>query len=285
MGSRLSKYDVEENITRTSRVKKNEELYLNINKGELDNYNVMSNTTILGENKRNEIDIEKIKKILDTKYNDVPKKRSIRLEEEPVVTEKDSLSETTKEYDINAILNKARSEKPVSYENDRAKKIRDTQFDILKNLELENKLEPRDEIKKAGEDNLLELINTITINEEKKKQDKKAVSAELDLFEDLKGNENTIVVDGAVEAAKITPISEIKKEVIEKTAKEEAKINNTMKLKEEFYTTSTKFAKKDFEDIGFDDGKRNVVTEIIVVIILIAFLVGMFFFFKNVFGF
>ncbi len=288
MSSRLSKYDVEEKNTRTSRVKKNEELYLNINKGELDNYNVMSNTTILGENKKNEIDIDKIKKILDTKYNEVPKRRSIRIDEEKEVVEENNnkILEATKEYDINAILHKARSGKPASYEDDRAKKMRDTQFDILKNLDIENYKKEETEPKKTGEDNLLDLINTITINEEKKKMDKKEIENDLDLFSDLKGSENTVVVEGIKEkVAEITPLAEIKKEVEEQKEVVSNKLNNTVQLKEEFYTTSTKFDKKDFEDLGIEDGKRNIVTEIIVVLILVAFLAGMFFFFKDVLGF
>ena len=38
--------------------------------------------------------------------------------------------------DINSILEAARQEKEVDYEEERLKKVRDTQYDILKNLEL-----------------------------------------------------------------------------------------------------------------------------------------------------
>ena len=77
--SRMSKYYDEGEIT-NSRYRKHEELYKEISKNELDNYEVKSNATVIGENK-NEIDVEKIKKILDTKYNEAPKRQSIRLEE------------------------------------------------------------------------------------------------------------------------------------------------------------------------------------------------------------
>ena len=103
MGSRMTKYYDDDNI-KTSRYHKNEELYKEISKSDLEHYDIKSNATVLGENK-NEIDIEKIKKILDTKYKDTAKRQSIRLEEEENVSEE---KEITKEYDINIILEKAR---------------------------------------------------------------------------------------------------------------------------------------------------------------------------------
>ena len=75
MSSRMSKYYEEDNVN--SRFRKNEDLYKEINKGELNSYSVKSNATVLGDN-NNEIDVEKIKKILDTKYNETPKRKSIR---------------------------------------------------------------------------------------------------------------------------------------------------------------------------------------------------------------
>ena len=132
MSSRMNKYYDEPEI-KNSRYHRNEDLYKEISKSELDNFEVKSNTMILGDNK-NDIDVEKIKRILDTKYNDIPKRRSIRLDEEVELEEE---KEITKEYDINVILEKAREHKTENYEEERLKKLRDTQFDILKNLNLE----------------------------------------------------------------------------------------------------------------------------------------------------
>ena len=80
MSSRMNKYyeEPENLMTRTTR---NQDLYKDISKSELENYSIKSNATILGDNK-NEIDVEKIKKILDTKYNEVPKRKTIKIEEE-----------------------------------------------------------------------------------------------------------------------------------------------------------------------------------------------------------
>ena len=109
MSSRMNKYyeEPENLMTRTTR---NQDLYKDISKSELENYSIKSNATILGDNK-NEIDVEKIKKILDTKYNEVPKRKTIKIEEEEEeIIEK----EDTKEYDINQILEKAKEEKIVN---------------------------------------------------------------------------------------------------------------------------------------------------------------------------
>ena len=171
--SRLDKYSDDKKM---SRVTRNEELYKEIKDSELDGYNIRSNATVIG-NQEPEIDIEKIKKILDTKYNEAPKRKSIRVE--PKHEENSIIDDVpTKEYDLNIILEKAKDEKPETYEEARAKKLRNTQYDILNNLNIgdndedysvENNIE-KSEINKAEED-LMELINTITINEAKVKEE------------------------------------------------------------------------------------------------------------------
>ena len=79
-----------------SRASRNQELYKEISKAELDNYEVRSNEAVIGDNKGS-IDVEKIKSILDTHYKDAPKRRSIAIEDEEIVKTK---AEETKEYDI-----------------------------------------------------------------------------------------------------------------------------------------------------------------------------------------
>ena len=133
MNTRMSKYDEDQETVSTSRVKRNANLYNEINNTEIEDFTLRSNATVLGRQDE-KIDIEKIKKILDTKYNEVPKRKSIRLEPETV--EKEENVSPTKEYDLNIILDKAKEEKEESYEEVRAKRLRDTQFDILKNLNI-----------------------------------------------------------------------------------------------------------------------------------------------------
>jgi len=249
MSSRMTKYYDEPEIT-NSRYRKNEDLYREISKSELDKFDVKSNATILGENK-NEIDVEKIKKILDTKYNEVPKRRSIRLEDTEEVEEE---REITKEYDINVILEKAREQKAENYGEERLKKLRDTQFDILKNLDISKK---EDDIEDLEENNLKSLINTIALNENRGTED----SSPLDILSDLKGGEDTEVLEGLKE--------EIKQQ-------EKTNITDTQMINS-FYTSSNAFKQKDFEDIDdFSESieSNNIFLKIIIAIIVIIFLIG-----------
>ena len=295
MDTRMNKYDNKS----FSRVAKNEELYKEINDASLDNFSVRSNATVIG-NQDPEIDIEKIKKILDTKYNNAPKRKSIRIdipeEEEEVDTE------PTKEYDLNVVLEKAKDELPETYEEARAKKLRNTQFDILNNLHIEEDQE-EEEPSKAEED-LMELINTISINEKKiseiteklgqnaREEIKEQVTPEekendaFGILDELKGSDDTEVYESMTE--EIKKVEEQDK--LEETKKddEEEKKENTIveKVKDEtmdssFYTTSL-FKKHDFADDEDDTDKGlNIVIKILIVLVIICFLVGIFLFVRS----
>lgn len=281
--SRVDKYSDDKKM---SRVTRNEELYKEIKDSELDGYNIRSNATVIG-NQEPEIDIEKIKKILDTKYNEAPKRKSIRVE--PKHEENSIIDDVpTKEYDLNIILEKAKDEKPETYEEARAKKLRNTQYDILNNLNIgdndedysvENNIE-KPEINKAEED-LMELINTITINEAKVKEEaiknKKDEVDPLNILEDLKGSGDTAVYD---------KIEDIPTPKVEEDKKEESKVpENT--LDDSFYTKSL-FKKKDFEDGSqefLDDNKMGIGVKILIVLVIIIFAAGLFLFLKSFLNF
>ena len=266
MNSRMNKY-YEDEPTITSRYHRNEELYREINKSELENYDIKSNATVLGDNK-NEIDVEKIKQILDTKYNSAPKRKSIRIEEEPEVEE---VKEITKEYDINVILEKAKEKKEVNYEEERLKKLRDTQFDILKNLNInkDEELNEAEEAMDSSEKKLKNLINTIAFNEKVASK-----NTALDVLSDLKGDDNTETLEGLSE--------EIVKSTEKEFEKEEQKLNlEDTEMINSFYTTSNALKTEDFEDI--DDLEEfqksiesgNSFVKIIIAIIVIVFLIGL----------
>lgn len=244
MKTRMEKYYDNHEETIGSRSQRNEELYKEINKSDIEKFEINSNATILANSGRN-IDVEKIKKILDTKYKETPKRRSIFLEEKE---EEENLSlEQTREYDINAILEKAREQKEYDYEKDRLKKIRDTQFDILKNLDLK---EEKEELDDTTETNLMTLIDAI--NEKENKQ--KGLDP-LDILSDLKGNENTITLDG------------LKEEVENKILKDK----NDDKIDDSFYTASVNFTQSDFDD--FNDLKKEVNSHKAIIKIVIGLIV------------
>lgn len=272
METRIKKYNESSSM---SRVAKNTDLYKQINDSELDNFNVHSNATIIGNQDR-EINLEQIKKILDKRYNNAPQRKSIRIEPQEEVTRLDN--EDTKEYDLTKVLEKAKDEKVETYEENRAKKLRNTQFNILNNLNIDDEKKEENEEKKYNpEENLMNLINTITINEAKKREEKKDDVDPLDILTDLKGDDDTQVYESV--KTSVTSITEIK---------EQEDNNNKETKKEEldnsFYSTDM-FKKKDFEDDDnedfLDNDKVSIGIKILIVLVIIVFLVGLFLFLKS----
>ena len=255
MQTRMEKYtDVHEEVGQ--RFKKNEELYKKISDQELDKYTVRTNATVLDDNGTN-IDVEHIKKILDTKYNEAPKRKSIIIPEDNNEEVNDVIE--TKEYDINLILEKAKENESADYDKNRFKKLRDTQYDILKELNL-NPEETTKEETEEDKDELRELINTITQKELENRKKSSEEEDPFDLFPELKGSDNTVVLDGMKEEVEKT---------LENQAMEEAKLENS------FYTTTSAFTQSDFDD--FDDLKKEVkghkiLLTIVTILIILAIL-------------
>lgn len=275
MKTRMEKYYDEENNNIALRQQKNEKLYENINDYEVDDYKLETNATVLDNNAKN-IDVEQIKKILDTKYNKQPKRRSIIVEEDEYQEPDVSLDET-REYDINAILERARSEKEVDYEKERLKKIRDTQFDILNSLDIDG--EKKEEEVKKENDELLDLINTITAKELEIKSSSKEELDPLDILTDLKGSDDTVVVDGVHESESIGETSPIM------SLEEAEKIKPTiMETKTQDLTSTLQFTQSDFDD--FNDLKKEVKSSraliyIIIVIVSLILIAGIIIFLNN----
>ena len=284
MRTRSEKFYQEEPTQTKSRTSKNTQLYEDIKKGELKDFNIGTNARVIGESD-SQIDIDKIKEILEKNYQDTPKRRSLKFE----VPEPEKVEiEKTKEYDINAILEKAREEKEIDYSRDRLKKVRDTQFDILKSLELDE-----EENKKASQDSakeeLLELINTINMNEKQKKEIQENLEEEstsldpLDLFTDLRGDENTVVAGAKelnpdndetlsqpmVEGEKNTEMTSIKTET------EEIKNALDEELDDSFYTNSMTFKKNDFASLDDNEsGTINIIVRILIILVFLAIIAG-----------
>ncbi len=162
MNSRMDKYyNSSKQIGKRSQ--KNEQLYKEVNKQSLEDFNVNSNVSVLGDNGKT-IDLEMLKSMLDKRYKQPEIKKKIELD---LPEDDDEISlEQTREYDINAILEKAHENKVVDYEKERLKKIRDTQYDILKGLNLDKKEEEEYQEPTEEEKKLMTLINTITAHEE-----------------------------------------------------------------------------------------------------------------------
>jgi len=164
----------------TPDYKKRTELKANLyQNNEIENYSKIdlnSNISVLKTDSKN-IDIDKIREMLDKKYRDnMPRRKSIALDyETEEVKEEDDLFDT-KEYDINEIIAKAKSEQSVNYLQDRLKKINNTNNDILENLNIN----PKSDIKKFDDEKeLMSLINTITQIEIENQEKAKNEAADL----------------------------------------------------------------------------------------------------------
>lgn len=298
MKSRMEKYYNEQTDTSNSRSSRNRELYKDVTDSELEDFNLNSNVSILGDNNGQNIDINKIQEILNQKYNDQPKRKPI-MQAEALPIETLDLSET-REYDINSIMEKAKEQIEPDYEVERLKKLRNTQFDILSNLNLEEEKKEIEEEISPEQTNLMNLINTIT-SKEMASQIQEELDP-LDMFAELKGNDSETVVGAINEEGQIidfkTPVQATKEYLmnVEESKKEEIKIENKDEVKKEeekkddkkidnsFYTNSVQFAQSDFDD--FNDLKDDmqitkIVIKVLIVLVIIAFLVGCVFLANN----
>ena len=246
MNSRMDKYDIDTPELKR-RTEKNKDLYQSYDDIDYDKFDVDSNVSVLKNNAR-EIDVNQIRDMLDKKYRDsVPQRRSIDIPnfDEPE-DYKDPL-EDTKEYDLNSILSKAKSDNVVNYDTYRLNKQTNNQ-ELIDNIN--KKYSP--ENKAAKETELEELINTITALELKNKSNKDAEL--LNLEEDKHEKTNTGIIP--------------------------------KKSEEEFYTGKLAVTEDDFEDfkeMESDIKSNSVFIKILVFIFVLVFIAIAIFVANNLF--
>ena len=234
--SRMDKYydsdiDIDDNSVIPSRTKKNQELYKEVGTLDLEDFDLNNNVSIIGESTES-ISLDEIQDILSEKYRDNGRSKSIGDTEE-IALPKINLDET-REYDLNSILEKVKENKEIDYEEERLKKVRSSQYDILKDLDKltnEEDIEEEDlyeddvvppsieieeekhEVKVVAENEkqekeLLELIDTI-VAKELISDDTDEIPVEnddepvgeldpLDILSDLRGDDDTKVM-GAIQ--------------------------------------------------------------------------------------
>ncbi len=259
MQSRMDKYA---NVSkkRYERSKKNTKLYEEVY-DDIYRNTTYKNMEIIDSAK--EININKLKNILDDKY-DTKQYRTLRKysiedidkDDRPIFNER-----SEKVYDINEILDKAKSRR--SFLEEAKEKQKYIDFSEYRGKRYSNKYE---EIEKE-EQELEELINTMAIP----KKDNETKDA-LDMFSDLKGSDDTIVTNPVDTSFEVIDPSENTK-----TSTEDIKGNlekTLVKADRTFYTDSNMFTKNDFEDFSTLKGqlRRTSRTKklIIVLIVLIA---------------
>ena len=293
-----------------SRTKRNQNIYNSSDMSDLSRIKTNTNVSVISDAPK-EIDLEKIKSYVQSMNDEKEeKKKRVSLElpkEEEVVVHRKEI----KDYDINSILEKARDKREVDYEEDRHRKLNNTQIDILKNIKIKENIEekdpditePIDELN-TEEKTIVDLIQDIQNNSKNNKEEKK------DLFSDLMGdNEDTIVMAPIEEEATkdnikealldITqdlesikqPENEFTHEInLEKNALKELKkielTDDLEKLEDEgttsdvpritevdksFYTNSMTFNKSDFE--GFEELEKGVKKSSLITKLAIGFIV------------
>jgi hypothetical protein len=265
------------NSNNYSRVNKNTSLYEDVKRSELSRVNNNTNVRIIEQNGKT-IDLEKIRKYINEVNNEPRSKRSVLSipKEEKTIESKPT---PEKVYDINSVLEKARSGREVEYSSERYKKVRSDEYDILSKIKMyEDVKEDIDETPELNteEKTIVDLINTVTVHK-----------GDLNLLEELMGEGETTkpiseeqkdlsfkdVID-----KETTSESLINEKVMNENTKEFEKTKELVNLKEKmtdidnsFYTSSMKFNKDDFE--GFEELEKSVKKGSFFKVILIIILV------------
>lgn len=265
------------NSNNYSRVNKNTSLYEDVKRSELSRVNNNTNVRIIEQNGKT-IDLEKIRKYINEVNNEPRSKRSVLSipKEEKTIESKPT---PEKVYDINSVLEKARSGREVEYSSERYKKVRSDEYDILSKIKMyEDVKEDIDETPELNteEKTIVDLINTVTVHK-----------GDLNLLDELMGEGETTkpiseeqkdlsfkdVID-----KETTSESLISEKVMNENTKEFEKTKELVNLKEKmtdidnsFYTSSMKFNKDDFE--GFEELEKSVKKGSFFKVILIIILV------------
>lgn len=245
----------EEKPVFSSRLQRNQQLYKEVSSLEIEGFDLNSNSTVLDVN-ASDIDLDDIKEQLEEKYHESPRNKSFGDTDE-INLPKINLDET-REYDINAILEKAKENKEINYEEDRHRKVND----VLKNIEEYTKKVKKDSsddelsntgMSKENEEELRELIDTINAKELIEEEGSLELTGDmdpLDLLSDLKGDDDNTIVMGQLSdelelqddtdeltTEEIEKISELSKEENEDTEEIEEVTDDTSEVSDDTQET------------------------------------------------
>ena len=260
MESRMEKF-YRNDLSDYSRSKKNADLYKEV----YGNYSNMEHLPI--SDNSSEINMNDLQNIVSSREQYKKAKMveeitstSIKVKEEP-----EEVKVTAKKvYDINELIEKARNE------NAKAKEMMTNttkQHNFLQTLEVSPEA-----INKIKEKNVKEENNAKSNTE----------SFPLDLLSDLKPSENTVVMEPMSEEVK-SPTDDIP---IDSTFIKKDKDLEIKQSKEEFYSDSYAFSKKDFfdEDDELVDNKGHAFLKILVLIVGVSLLIAVGYFCFVYFG-
>ena len=260
MSTRMDKYYGNEkaSVNRTSRSKRNKDLY-----GEIYTYGKYTNIEGIAEiDNANEVDITKVKEMLKNRENYQKERQYRRItgeykpaNDEPLVTKRYTELEE-KNYDIRDVLKEAKEKKEP---DDKERVLRNTQYNILKNIDLKKELKKEDYYEEDDEEDLKDLIQTITNTSMLNKIGDVDLAA--DLLSDLRDDD--------------TKVGELKnvKELIDEQKPKKVSPNEPT-YDRSFFTSSLKLNKSDFVDGEEKPRKTNVFNVIIITVLIIIMIIA-----------
>lgn len=201
MSTRMDKYYRKDREEIESRTQKNSKMYASVTDDEYEKVNLTNNVSIIDTESLDNLDVEKIKEILNEKYKEKKEKPKPSDFRESLESDIDPIDmEDTKEYDLKKVLESAHKNKKPDYDRERFAKIREQEYDILKSLNIDKKKEEivSEENLTVDEANLMNLIKTVNYNAEKFKENSGVENSKTDegeLLSDLIGNDGTEVLE------------------------------------------------------------------------------------------
>lgn len=225
------------------RSNRNKDLYSKVY-----SYGDYSNIEGIAELEKNDqIDMNKVKELLNAQ-NKTQNKREYRTklpEKNEPVPIKTYAKQEEKNYDLRDILREAKENQ---VPDDKERVLKNTEYNILKNIDLKKELKREDYFKNEPDKELKEMIDNITNTSRMNKLG--TIESAEDLLSDLKADDTQV---GELDSMK---------DAIEKEK------NDTPAYDESFFTSSLKLNKSDFVD--GEKSKNNIVNIIITVILVVV---------------
>lgn len=273
MASRMERYYKTNTETR-KRSHRNESLYDTIYDDTTEYSNVEGIARI---EKTNEIDINRIREMLKEEEAKKRKKmerpsfkKEVELPKYDIVSDK----KEDRNYDIRDILVKAKKDK-TDEENDKYRDLKNTQYNILKKIKLDDNI-AKDTYKEKNT-SLQELIETVVQNNQELGELGDS-ELSLDLLDDLKSEHTSTA---AVNKSSIKKILEEEKE------KQREKTDTNEELREldkSFFTSSLNFSDEDFDELkelSSTYRRNNILIKVLIGIIVIAIIIMIVLYFMN----
>ena len=278
MNSRMSKYHHDDDAI-GKRVDKNRDNYKDFSEMNLDNLNLTNNVSVLNTEK-SELDISDIRDLISKQYANPRDKELDSLTLEPEATD----LEVTKEYNLKDAMDKAYSERENDYEKNRYKKLRDTEYEILKSINVsDNDESPILKDKEEGEV-LTSLLKTIDENALRRSKQSDELLGDLisdsktGMLEPIKPDTDELDITPPkptlveeLERTKQLSRKEIMDELEQEKEKEETKIDLQPTNTNTFYTGKLSIEDGDLED--FKDLEQEMKSNGLLVKVLIILLV------------